>query len=259
MNKTKNSNYINNMSSYSESESEYLDLNLDLDLDLDIDLDVDVDSDLNPDLSIINSQILANIESNKNTFISKKAILDDKLNKNLNIVNDFENFFYLTEKKHTQDTLYSNISINILKNRRFPTLKVAIPLNFLNLKKNNESLKENIILKFNKKQNKDAILLNSTKGGFNVFYKGILGFITKDQVLKGIKGDISYNNMLLFEKELNVSKTKVSNCLMNIYFQTIKHNFAKTKRRRINFVETTFTFNNKKYEKNRKNFKTKNN
>jgi hypothetical protein len=214
--------------------------------------------DSTSDINLLDHKSLINLENN-NSFISKKAIIDNKLNKKLNIVNDYENFYYLSEKKKGQDYIYSNININTLKNKRFPTLKLATPLSFINLKKDKKSLKENILLKFNKKDNKSAIILNSTKGGFNVFYKEMLGFISKDQILKGLKEKISYNSMLLPKQTGVISKTKISNCLMNIYFQTIKHNFSKTKRRRINFVETRFTFNNKKYEKNRKNIKTKNN
>jgi hypothetical protein len=238
MNKTKKFNYINNMN------FEYI-------------CETSFDSDIT-ELNILDYKPLVNIECNNNSFISKKAIIDNKLNKRLTVVNDYENFYYLSEKKKGQDSLYSNININVLKNKRFPTLKLETPLNFVNLK-NEKSLKENILTKFNKKESKNAIILNSTKSGFNIFYKGIIGFITKDQMLKGLKVEISYNGMLLFKKENVISKTKVSNCLMNIYFQTIKHNFSKTKRRRINFVETGFVFNNKKYEKNRKNIKTKNN
>jgi hypothetical protein len=211
-----------------------------------------------PAIDLLHYNSLINIENN-NSFISKKAIIDSKLNKKLNIVNDYESFYYLSEKRRGQDYIYSNINIKTLKNKRFPTLKLATPLNFINLKKDKKSLKENILLKFNKKDKRSAIILNSTKGGFNVFYKGMIGFIAKDQVLKGLKEEISYNNMLLSKEANIISKTEITNCLMSIYFQNIKHNFSKTKRRRINFVETTFTFNNKKYEKNRKNTKTKTN
>lgn len=239
MNKTKQFNYINKIDFEHVNESSF--------------------DSLTAELNILDYKSLINVESNNKSFISKKAIIDAKLNKKLNIVNDYENFYYLSEKKKGQDSLYSNININILKNKRFPTLKLATPLNFVNLSENKKSLKENILLKFNKKQNKNAIILNSTKGGFNIFYKGILGFINKDEIIKGLKDEISYNSMILSNETNIISKTKISNCSMNIYFQTIKHNFSKTKRRRINFVETGFIFNNKKYEKNRKNIKTKNN
>ena len=199
------------------------------------------------------------LQAAENNLVSRKAIIDAKLNKKLNIVNDYQNFFYLSEKRKTTDTLYSNINLNVLKNKRFPTLKLIAPLNFINLQKKKESLKKNILVQFNKKEIKNAIILKSVRGGFKIFCNGLIGFMSKSQVLKGIKNKISYNNMILSKNELTINTSTVQNCSLNMHFQNIKQNFSNSRKRRFNSIETSFLFNNKKHEKNRKNIKTKSN
>lgn len=204
----------------------------------------------------LKSEYLQSAEVN---LLSRKAIIDAKLNKKLSIVNDYQNFFYLSEKRKITDTLYSNINLNVLKNKRFPTLKLTAPLSFINLQKKNESLKKNILVQFNKKEIKDAIILKSIRGGFKIFCKGLIGFMSKSQVLKGIKNKISYNNMILSKNDLTINTSTVRNCSLNMHFQNIKQNFSNSRKRRFNSIETSFLFNNKKHEKNRKNIKTKSN
>lgn len=205
----------------------------------------------------LENKITTYIEANKNFILAKKAFIDVKINKKLNLVNDYKDFYYISERKKTTDSLYSQINNKTLNNKRFPLLKIDAALSIIKLNYKEKSIKKNPILDLKNNKEKSAIILNSSKGGFNIFYKGLIGFLPKNQMLKSLKNKINYTQTFLkLNNDIPKTNITVTKGSLNIYFQNIKYNFAQIKKRKINNIETSIIFTN---EKDRKNIKTKDN
>lgn len=199
------------------------------------------------------------IENNKDYIYSKKGFINDKssTHKNINLIDDYNNFYYLPEKRKSKNILYSILNLKTLSNNKFSNLKLKTNISSFNFDSSYKSIKRNPTL--NKSDNKNLTILGANKTGFNVFYKGILGILPKNQILNSLKTSITYNNLLVKNESKIPTVANVKNTLIDIYFQNIRFNFSKTKKRRISLTETHFTFTNKNYEKPRKKDKTKNN
>ena len=200
---------------------------------------------------------LNTLEICKNNLLNVKGLINNKENPNkrINLIDDFNTFYYLPEKKKGKNLLHTVLNTKTLSNNKFPNLKLEANTPFNTFNKHYGLLKKNPLTEI--LNTKEVTLLNLQKKGFNSFYKGILGLLPKDQVLKTVKNKINYSDILLKDKKYIIKDVKIKNTFVNIYFPNIRFNFSKTKKRRINLTETYFTFTNKKHEKIRKNTKAK--
>lgn len=186
----------------------------------------------------------------------KKVMLDNKIRKRVHVVNDYSNFYYLPESEKLSN-LYIYTKKKQFRSKKFQQIKVtALTFDFKPNTIRNLTEENPILRLCNKKTNKNLILLNPMKGGYKAWYNGCIGFVDKRTAFASMVNTLNWNK-IFFQKEERSLNAGVIDSNLNIYFPTIKNNFSKTRKRKVNFTEINLTFLDKDYAKNRKTTKTK--
>jgi hypothetical protein len=192
-------------------------------------------------------------EANKQSYLSQKAYYDAKINKKIDVINSYENFHNVISA-HKNNYYYLNEKV--VKNKNFSGLAIKVNLSSSAFKIKEVSLSESSLFSPRKSESPLRVMGNQ-KSGVLLQSKNLIGVGSKNDTLLHLKNTLSYKDILLKEKNVPLVSNR-KNSLFNISFPSIKYNFAKSKKRRQVFGEVNVNFIVKKYEKNRKDFKTKN-
>lgn len=176
----------------------------------------------------------------------KKVMIDKNSRKKSTLVNDYKGYKYLP-KTDFSDKLYVHITKRLFKHRIDPQVSIpTISFEYKPIKTTNVT-KENPFLKLcSKRQNKNLLLLNPIKGGFKVWYKGALGIIDTRTAFIPLIKRLNWNTLFINENDACLNPTVIDTDL-TIRFPTVRNNFSKCKKRRLNLTEFKLLFLDKDY------------